>query len=451
MSSVSLKKLAIRGATWTIFGYGTSQILRLGSNLILTRLLVPELLGLMALVNVFIIGLNLFSDIGIGPSIIQNKRGEDPDFLNTAWTIQVIRGFGLWLGCLVIAWPVSQFYGESQLLWLIPIVGLTTIIQGFNSTALFTLNRQMVFGKLTMFNLGSQIVSLTVMIVWAWLNQTVWALVGGMLVGSLLKMLWSHRLNPEKPNRFAWNREIVREITSFGKWIFISTAVTFLGTQTDRIIFGKLLSFNMLGIYTVALTFASLPQEVIGRVSSQVMFPLVSRLSHLPRERLRAQILNKRRIILTGIGFVVIVFACFGDLLILNLYDERYIQATWMLPILALGIWPNLLFETSRQSLVAIGKPQYQAYGQFAKCIHMCISLPLGFYSFGVLGFIMMVALNDIGLYGVVSYGLWKEKLSCFQQDIKATAIILIVLASVLTGRFVLGLGFPISEMFASL
>jgi hypothetical protein len=76
----SLKKKAIRGTAWTLFGYGGSQALRLVSNLILTRLLVPEVFGLMALVQTFQIGLTLFSDIGIAPSIIQNKRGEDPTF-----------------------------------------------------------------------------------------------------------------------------------------------------------------------------------------------------------------------------------------------------------------------------------------------------------------------------------------------------------------------------------
>jgi hypothetical protein len=83
----SLKKKAIRGTAWTLFGYGGSQALRLVSNLILTRLLVPEVFGLMALVQTFQAGLTLFSDIGIAPSIIQNKRGEDPTFLNTAWDI----------------------------------------------------------------------------------------------------------------------------------------------------------------------------------------------------------------------------------------------------------------------------------------------------------------------------------------------------------------------------
>ena len=100
MSSLSINKLAMRGAIWTFVGYGVGQSLRLGSNLILTRLLVPEMFGLMSLINVFILGLSLFSDIGVGPSIIQHKRGDEPEFYNTAWTLQVIRGGALWLICL---------------------------------------------------------------------------------------------------------------------------------------------------------------------------------------------------------------------------------------------------------------------------------------------------------------------------------------------------------------
>lgn len=150
-----LKKLAVRGMVWTIAGYGASQILRLGSNLILTRLLFPELFGLMTLVNIFITGLHLFSDIGVGPSIIQNKRGDDPVFLNTAWTLQVIRSFGIWLCCILLAWPVANFYDMPQLLWLIPLVGLNTIINGFNSTALYTLNRHMAIAQLAIFELGA--------------------------------------------------------------------------------------------------------------------------------------------------------------------------------------------------------------------------------------------------------------------------------------------------------
>ena len=179
MSSLTLRKLAIRGTVWTLLGYGMSQCLRLGANLCLTRLLVPEMFGLMALVNVFILGLTLFSDIGIAPSIIQHDRGDEPDFLNTAWTLQIIRGVGLWLCCLLLALPVANFYGEPKLSWLIPIVGFTTVISGFNSTALFTFKRQISLGKLTVFELVIQLSSLSIMLAWAWFHRSIWALVVG--------------------------------------------------------------------------------------------------------------------------------------------------------------------------------------------------------------------------------------------------------------------------------
>ncbi len=92
----SLRGLALRGSIWTLGGYGASQVLRLAGNLVLARLLFPEAFGLSALVGVFMVGLAMFSDVGIGPSVIRSHRGDDADFLNTAWTIQVIRGLVLW-------------------------------------------------------------------------------------------------------------------------------------------------------------------------------------------------------------------------------------------------------------------------------------------------------------------------------------------------------------------
>ena len=214
---MTLKKLAIRGTIWTIVSYGASQVLRLGSNLILTRLLFPKLFGLMALVNILIVGLHLFSDIGVGPSIIQNKRGNNPDFLNTAWSLQVIRGFCLWFFCILIAWPVANFYGEPQLFLLLPVVGISTMIAGFNSTSLFTLNREMSLGKLAIFELGTQVIALVVMIVWAWFSPTIWALVFGGLVSDVVRMVWSHKLIPGYSNRFLWAQDAKNELFSFGR------------------------------------------------------------------------------------------------------------------------------------------------------------------------------------------------------------------------------------------
>src|SRR5690554_6229289 len=98
---------AARGSVWTILGFGGAQAIRLVSNLILARLLFPEAFGLMALVMLLIVGLSLFSDIGIEQSIMRNPRGEERAFLDTAWTMQVARGWVLWLAAWAVALPAA--------------------------------------------------------------------------------------------------------------------------------------------------------------------------------------------------------------------------------------------------------------------------------------------------------------------------------------------------------
>ena len=443
----SLKKLAISGTIWTIVGYGTSQALRLGGNLILTHLLEPKLFGLMSLVYVFITGLHLFSDIGIGMSIIQNKRGDDPSFLNTAWTLQVARGVVLWICSCLLAWPVAQLYGNTQFLWLLPVVALSALISGFTSTALFTLNRHMAVGQVAMFELGGQVIALIVMIIWAWFNPTIWALVIGSLVAELVRLVWSYRLIPNLSTHFAWDKEAVKEILSFGKWIFVSTAITFFAEQADRLILGKILSLELLGVYGIAITFADLPRNITVTVSSKVIFPAVSKLIDLPREVLRAKLLKNRKPVLIALVFGLTMLVCFGDILIKVLYDKRYIDAAWMLPILALGIWPRMLCNTNEAFLFAVGKFQYTAIAQVTRFVCTSLGVMLGFFLIGVPGAIIAVALNDLCYYLAINYGLWREGLSALKQDIQATLQLIALLIVVLAGRFVLGFGFPIDRL----
>ena len=441
----SLQKLAIRGTVWTITGYGASQVLRFGSNLILTRLLVPDMFGLMSLVSVFVIGLHLFSDLGIGPSIIQNKRGDDPEFLNTAWTLQIIRGFVLWFVCLLLTWPVANLYSEPRLLWLLPIVGLTTIFDGLKSTTIYTLNRQIALGKLTMFELAIQVISLSVMVIWAWLGHTIWALVGGGLVSSFIQMIWSHRLIFGTPNRLRWERDAINELLSFGKWIFLSTIMTFLAGQADKLILAKLVSFKTLGVYNIAFTLADIPRQIIIKIGSSVIFPVISKQADIPRKMLQTKILGKRWLILMGAAILLTIPVSFGDLFIGLLYDKRYADATWMMPILSIGLWHTLLYSSMSPSLLAIGKPLYASFGNFFTFLTVSIGLPVVYYFQGLPGALILLALSDLPLYGAVTYGLWREGLSCVEQDLKATGLFLGLLALVLLSRYQLGLGLPIN------
>jgi O-antigen/teichoic acid export membrane protein len=443
----TLKKRAIRGAIWTLFGYGSAQILRFGSNLVLTRLLVPEFFGLMAVVNTLRAGIDLFSDLGIPQSIVNNKRGEEPTFLNTAWTLQAIRGWILWLFFLLISFPAAKFYNDQRLLLLIPIVGLTSVFDGFSSTSIHTLHRRIDLGKMTRFEMTVQILTLSTMILAAWLNRSVWALAIGAVAGAIYRMVGSHWLIPGYSNRFAWDRQAVGEILSFGKWMFVATAITFLNEQADRLILAKLLSFKILGVYTIAYTLAGIPRELIKSLSYKVIYPTISNSLDEPRSILRAKILRQRRLILLGFAVVLAGLVSVGDLVIAVLYDKRYTDATWMMPIISCGIWFSVLFYTISPALIAIGKPLYNAQSNLAGFTVIGLGLPLAFYQFGTVGAIVAIALSDMPLYIVNVYALRKEKLSCITQDIQTTAFFIGVLALLLILRNSLGLGLPIQAI----
>jgi O-antigen/teichoic acid export membrane protein len=440
----SLRSLILQGSAFTFADVAGRAGLRLLGNIIVARLLFPEVFGLMALVHIFVQAMQFVTDIGIGPSIIHSRRSRDPVFLDTAWTMQVLRGGAIWLFLLLIAWPASLFYGEPQLLTLIPVVGFSAIITGFDSTARYTLNKELLLGRLTAMELGAQLAAVVVMIVWAYLYASVWALVAGAIVSCSVRMVWSHRLEVGRRDRFLWNGDAARELIRFGKWIFATSLLGFLASQMDRLILGKLIPIEGLGIYAIAFMLHQVPDTVLGTLGFRVMFPAVSQVAHLPREELREKLLRNRRPLLAGLAIGVALIAALGDVLVHAVYDDRYRTAGWMLQILALGLWPRMLANTTGPALLALGQPRYIAYASALRFAFVTVAVPLGHMQWGMFGVVAAVAIASHGDYVIESYGLRRQGLWLARQDLQLTAFWLALLAGMAALRHALGL--PITE-----
>jgi len=441
-------KKAVEAASFVVIGFGLSQVIRLAGNIILTRLLVPELFGIVTLARVFIVGLYLFSDVGLEPAIIRSHRSNDPVFLNSAWTIQALRSAILAALACVIAFPIADFYGEPILRQVIPVIGLFSVVGGLQSTSLTKLDRELQQKKLTVMELLIQVASLVVMVITAYFFRNIWALLIGELVGSVIRVAWSHSINTASPNRFVLEKESVRELMSFGKWILLSTAMTFLASQSDRFLLGKFFSMTWFGVYSIAVNLAELPKQVLNRLSSKVLFPLLSKYVHYPRAELRAKIAAPRGKMLFILSLFLAAFGCFGDLAVNILFDQRYGAGAWILPMLAFGMWPLILIATVDISLLAIGKPKYLALGSSVKFVYMVIAIPIAFRVGGEFGAVLAVALNDIPSYVAVNYGLSKEKLSLIRQDALATLALLAATGVLLAVRVLAGLGLPGQSAF---
>lgn len=409
----SLETRSLRGAIWSLGGHGASEAIRLASNLILTRMLAPEHFGTMLIVNVVLMGLRLFSDIGIGPSVIQHAKGEDRRFLDTAWTVQVVRGFTLWILSAVLAYPLAQVYGQPQLVALIPVAALSAAVAGFNSTSLFTLNRRLALGKLTLLEIAQQLTSIAVMVIWARLSPSVWALVAGGIAGSAFRAVASHFLVPGPKNRFAWDRETLQSITSFGRWILLSTAFSFLATRADRLILGKLLTPTDAGLYSIATVLGQNISKLASDLGWRVLFPLYARLLEHDAEQIHARLRRARGLLMAVALPPACFLAVFGDRVVELLWDPRYAGAGLMLQILSAGSIVGVVTETSIPILLAAGDSYRHMVNTVSRFVTLVACMTVGAWLAGPIGCIVGVAAAPLLLYPIIAalarrYGAWQ-------------------------------------------
>jgi O-antigen/teichoic acid export membrane protein len=440
-----LERKAARGTLFLIAYLGLALALRMVNNVVLARLFSPEFFGLMTLLTTVLVGLTLFSHIGLQDSVIQNPRGDEPVFLNTVWTLQVVRGAGLWLMTILLAWPVARFYKEPRMIALFPVLGFGSAIAGFASPSLLTLGRHMGVGKTSLLELLSQIVNFVVTILWALIDPSLWALVGGRIAAELARTGASFFILPELRPSFVWDRECIGTLLSFGKWILIGTALTFLATQSDRLILGKLVSIETLGVYGIAFALSDLPRQIIMMFCTRVGFPFIAKFAQYPRAEYRAILLKYRLPVLAVGGLGLILVICTGDQLVFHLYDHRYRAAAWMVGVLAAGLWHTTLYSTLSPAILALSKAHYNAGANLLYCISLFTLIPLGFHFYGIVGAVMGVAIGDLPVYFIVLYAAYREKVGTFLQDVLMTAAFVFTLACALALRFALGFGQPFS------
>jgi len=431
-----MRNKSAQASLWTVFAFGATQILRLSSNLILTRLLLPEMFGLMAIVTVVRVGVYMCSEIGLKVNIIRHPNGEDPEILNTAWTMQVIRGALLWFLIAGIAWflwyfngtsllPLNSVYNDPRLPSLLLVTGATAFITGFESTRVWLAQRNMMLARLTILELTVQFTGLIVMVLCAWAYQSVWALVVGSLVGAFLKTLLSHYVLEGKNNYFFWNKKIVIEFLHFGKWLFLSAVITFFALSGDRVILGGLITAEQLGFYAIAYFIAMALRELIGKLSSNVWYPLLSQIHREEKERIVEVYYGLRQKIDISVYLCVGLIYVVGPLIIEVLYDERYQAAGWMLQILAITLIGSS-FQLGTTLLLSMGNPKVGTLAVAIRAIALIVIIPFAYEHYGLEGAVWAIAVNPLFEIPVILWFFAKYRIVSWYKEIRYVPMLIV-------------------------
>jgi O-antigen/teichoic acid export membrane protein len=321
--------------------------------------------------------------------------------------VQIIRGFVIWALVLAISaglWLAGRLghlsgdtvYATPILPWILAVSSFSVVIAGFQSTKVAVAQRGLQQRRrLVQIELFDQVTALAVMVAIAYETRSIWSLVAGQLVGSVMGAVLSHAALPGAANRLTWDPSSLKEIVDFGKWIFASSFVGVFALHADRIVLGGLVAPSTLGQFAIAATLVAAINGVFMRLYSTVLMPALSEIVRGDRSRLKEVFYRVRvptdLMLLFCAGFL----AATGQLVVDVLYDHRYAEAGWMLQILAVSmVWVRL--DATRQLYLALGQPKYTAFLNFARFGTVFVALFVGFHLDGMRGAIWGFALHPI-------------------------------------------------------
>ncbi|UXU75133.1 MULTISPECIES: oligosaccharide flippase family protein [unclassified Paracoccus (in: a-proteobacteria)] len=431
----SLASRALGSGAWSMANFGLGQIMRLVSNLVLTRLLSPDDFGLMTLVTSFLIALTMFSDMGFGPAIMQSKRGDDPDFVDTIWTLKIIRGGLLWLSAAAMALPLAWFYDAPEFAVVFPVAALSLLVGGFLPTRIDSAARHLQIGRLTVIELANQLIGILLTIAAAWILQSVWALVWGNVLGSLVQLLMFRLFLPGHRNRLRIEPEARAEVMKFGKWIFFSTICGFMLFQGDRIILGLVLTLHQLGIYNIGLFLATVPMMLGSSIASRLFIPMYR--NHPPAEGAdHRRVLARTRAGLTALLLsVAVLLAWIGPPLVELLYDPRYATAGGVLVAIACIQMLQVIPISYDYSALAAGDSRGFFVMQSLRALIYMSMVSAGAFLYGLPGLLVGQALSLVLCYPVTVWLARRHHAWDPRHDLVAVIIATVAIAMALTSH----------------
>lgn len=394
-----------RAGAWSTAELVLAQGLRLAGNLVMTRLLLPEAFGLMAMVTTLQVGLTLVTDLGISRSVVQSPEGESPRFLRVCWAVQAMRGAGLAvlvLGAAGLLWLLAPglaapgtVYADPRLPGLIALSSLTMLMKGLESPNQFVAQRHLATGRTAVVNLASQAVGIVAMVVLGLLSPTVWALLCGTLIGAASRLALTHMVFAGPRMAVEWDKRIADELWDFGKWLMGSSALNFVARYADRLILGALLDAESLGFYTIALMWAQAAGQLVSKLTNSVGFPAFSEIRR-KRPADMAAVFRRFSVVIDTIclaGFLAMLIG--GPLLIHLLYPDHYAPAAAFMPLLGLGILATR-FQALSMLVLSEGNSRAMWSTAALRALAICVSLPVCFSLFGIGGALLATALSPL-------------------------------------------------------
>ncbi len=372
----SLKQKVLLSGVLSVSGFVLNITFRLVSTIVLTRLLAPEIFGVFSVLLSVLFILTMFTDLGVRSLILTREEEIDPAFLQSCWTMQLLRG--VLVGCIIVlialligllqtheVFKSDSSYAEPVLPAAITVSAISFLILSAESPNKFVYERQMAFGRITAAAALQEILALASFLGLAFLLKNIWALVLGEIIKSCLRVILSKVMFKGPKMRLSWHKPYISIIWDRGKWIVTHSALNALTSIADRLILGAYLPASNFGFYHIARQLIDMPLMLLNRIHAQVGLQVFSEIHKSDATDTFKIKYYRYRIFfdtlsMLGCGMLYML----APLIIQIVYDDRYFGVAYILQILSLGL-PLSGFVILREA--------YSARRQFRKMTSLSI------------------------------------------------------------------------------
>ena len=357
---MSIKQEMISGIFWTAVQKYSGLVVQLIVTAILARLLSPEDFGVVAVATVLIAFFNLFTDMGIGPAIIQKQDLTQED-LNSIFSFTIWGGILLAVLFFLAAYPIGVFYKEDSLTFICQLLSVNLLFAAWNIVPNALINKNKRFKFIAERTLLLQVICGIISVVAAYQGLGLYALLISPILTSIGVFILNYR---QYPLQFSWQiqTDALKKIFSYSSFQFLFNFINYFSRNLDKLIIGRLFSMNELGYYEKSYRLMMLPLQYVTNVITPVMHPILTSLQDDYKSLTEKY--NKIIKLIATISFPLGVFLYFAaDNIIYIVYGDRWEKAIPVFQILALSLPLQMILSTTGAIYQAAGKTNWLFYG----------------------------------------------------------------------------------------
>jgi O-antigen/teichoic acid export membrane protein len=327
-----LKELTIRGGSAKILSQAATFVVRVGSVMVLSRLLEPRDFGLLGMVTAFTGVLDLFRDFGLSTASVQRSTITREQSSTLFW-INLAVGAALTLIAILLAPFFGLFYHEPRLVSLTAVVACGFVLNAAGIQHAALLQRQMRFTALATIGTISLVVSTALAVLGAVGGYGYWSLAAMTVSQPFLATMgfWlATRWFPGAPRRGSGIRSMMR----FGGTVTLNGLVMYAGFNLEKALLGRFWGAGALGFYTRAYQLIRIPTDNLNSAVGEVAFSALSRIQDDPA-RFRSYFLKGYSLVVALTLPITIACALFSNDLISVLLGPKWKDAAPIFRLLA--------------------------------------------------------------------------------------------------------------------